>query len=223
MLEAEVLLSLSEVRMPRRTLAILVFFVAAVFAGHVLAGEPKWPPGPFKYLVIDQDVKGVLVEFGRNVRVPVDVSDQVKGRLRGQIEVAPVTAREFLNRLCENYGLVWYFDGAVLHVSAQAETRTEFVSIGRLSPGEASEKLSALGVADARFPMRTTQDSGVMSISGPPPFVSLVRQSLAALTRRSPPVREDDHGDEIRIRVFRGGSATVPSETPVTSGTKSRS
>jgi type III secretion protein C len=160
-------------------------------------------------MVIDQDIKGVLVEFGRNVSLPVDISDQVKGRLRGQL--AMPTAREFLDNLCASYGLVWYFDGAVLHVNTKAEIRTELVSIGRLSPGAVGEKLNALGIADARFPVRSTQDAGVVSVSGPPPFVSLVRQTLTALAP-PPRVKEDNHGDEIRVRVFRGGAVMSPPE-----------
>jgi len=188
---------------------VLVVTAALASVGSAFGGEPQWPVGPFKYMVIDQDIKGVLTEFGRNVGVPIDLSDQVKGRLRGRLAVAP--AREFLERLCESYGLVWYFDGAVLHVSAKAEIRTELVSIGRLSPGEVSEKLNALGIADPRFPVRTTPDTGVVSVSGPPPFLSLVRQTLIALAP-PPPVREDTHGDEIRVRVFRGGAIMAPSE-----------
>ena len=193
--------------MSRRVFAVLLVTAALAPAGAAFALEPKWPAGPYKYLVIDQDVKGVLTEFGRNIGVPVDVSDQVKGRLRGRLAVA--TARDFLDRLCESYGLVWYFDGAVLHVNARAEIRTELISVGRISPGEVSEKLNALGIADPRFPVRSTQDMSVVSVSGPPSFVSLVRQTLTALAP-PPPVREDSHGDEIRVRVFRGGAMLAP-------------
>jgi type III secretion protein C len=192
--------------MSRRGFIALVVTAAVVTAALAPAGtahavEPAWPAGPYKYMVIDQDVKGVLAEFGRNIGVPIDVSDQVKGRLRGRLGGAP--AREFLDRLCESYGLVWYFDGAVLHVNARSEIRTELVSVSRLSPEEVSEKLTALGIADARYPVRSTQDTGVVSVSGPPPFLYLVRQSLKRL---APSVREDNHGDETRVRVFRGGA-----------------
>src|SRR5215471_2351418 len=163
--------------MSTRVFTIPVVIAAlASSVGSTLGLEPQWPVGPYKYMVIDQDLKGVLVEFGRNVGVPVDLSDHVKGRLRGRLGVAP--AREFLDRLCESYGLVWYFDGAVLHVNAKTEIRTELVNIGRLSLDEVSEKLEALGIADTRFAMRSTQDSSVISVSGPPPFVSLVRQTV---------------------------------------------
>jgi len=193
----------TEAGMSTRVFTIPVVIAAlASSVGSTFGLEPQWPVGPYKYMVIDQDLKGVLVEFGRNVGVPVDLSDHVKGRLRGRLGVAP--AREFLDKLCEIYGLVWYFDGAVLHVSAKAEVKTELINIGRLPPGQVSEKLSALGIADPRYPVRTTPEVGVISVSGPPPFMSLVRQTLTAMAL-PPPVREDTHGDEIRVRVFRGG------------------
>jgi type III secretion protein C len=211
---------ISEARMPRRVLTGSIFIAALTCAGVAFAADPSWPPGPYRYLVVDQDIKGVLIEFGRNVGLPVDVSDQVKGRLRGQL--ATTAAGEFLRSLCESYGLVWYFDGTVLHVNAKTEVRTELVNIGRLPPGEAEEKLKALGVSDVRFALRTTPDAGVVSISGPPPFLSLARQTLTALVRRlPPPAREDTGNDEVRVRVFRGGATPMPSGVEATGRAKS--
>lgn len=206
--------------MSRLVLTGLIFVAALTSAGVAFAANLSWPPGPYKYLVIDQDIKGVLTEFGRNIGLPVDVSDQVKGRLRGQL--ATTTAGEFLRSLCESYGLVWYFDGTVLHVNAKTEMRTELVNIGRLPPGEAAEKLNALGVSDGQFPLRTTPDTGIISLSGPPPFLSLARQTLATLVQRLPPPAREDTGDnEVRIRVFRGGTTPMPSGVEVVGRTRS--
>src|SRR5262249_11295958 len=144
----------------------------------------------------------------------------VKGRLRRQLSTT--TAREFLDALCENYGLVWFFDGAALHVNAKTEVRAELVSIGRMPPGEVAEKLNALGISDTRFPVRATEDTGVVSVSGPPPFLSLARQALTALARRFPgPAREEGGSDDIKVRVFRGGVTPDSFDGPVVSA-KSR-
>ena len=182
-----------------------VFIAFAVLAGVLPASslEPKWPTGPYRYLVIDQDVKEVLVEFGRNIGVPTRVSDQVSGRMRGRLPVT--SAREFLNLLCERNGLVWYFDGAVLNVGAETEVKTELVNIGSTPAGELLAKLDTLGIADPRFPVRTTHDAGIISVSGPPAFISLVQQTLAAMTKSAaqPPREGDLHPG---VRVFRGGA-----------------
>ena len=66
---------------------------AALTAAAILIGtpqvaaamDPKWPPGPYKYVVIEQELKDALIEFGRNINVPVKVSDEVKGKLRGDV------------------------------------------------------------------------------------------------------------------------------------------
>lgn len=159
-------------------------FVLAALSGLVApasALEPKWPPGPYKYLVIDQDVKDVLSEFGRNIGVPVDVSNEVTGRLRGRLPM--VTAKDFLDQLCASYGLVWYFDGSTLHVNTKSEVKTEVIDIGRLPSKPLTARLTALGIADPRFPVRSTPHGGVVSVSGPPSYIALVRQTLTAMAR----------------------------------------
>ena len=197
-----------------KPLAAALIVVAGLMA-PARSSEPKWPDGPYKYLVIDQDIKDVLTEFGRNIDVPVEVSNQVKGRLRGQLPV--VTARDFLNKLCESYGLIWYFDGATLHVSAKSEVKTELINIGRLPVQNLTDQLNTLGIADPRFPVRSTPDGGVISVSGPAPYIALVRQTLTAMARAaSPVVREEKSDDEIRVRVFRGSTSEL--SRPATHG-----
>lgn len=165
----------------RKLLPFLVIAALTGLIGSVQALEPKWPPGPYKYLVIDQDVKDVLIEFGHNIGVSVDVSEQVKGRLRGRLPV--VTAKEFLDKLCESYGLVWYFDGSTLHVNTKTEVKTELIDIGRVPSKQLTTRLTALGIADPRFPVRGTPNGGVVSVSGPPSYIALVRQTLTAMAR----------------------------------------
>ena len=51
-----------------------VLMAAAILIGMPRAAaalDPKWPPGPYKYVVIEQDLKDALIEFGRNINVPV--------------------------------------------------------------------------------------------------------------------------------------------------------
>lgn len=166
-----------------RLLPKALFVLAALsgLVGPASALEPKWPLGPYKYLVIDQDVKDVLSEFGRNIGVPVDVSNEVTGRLRGRLPM--VTAKDFLDKLCDSYGLVWYFDGSTLHVNTRSEVKTELIDIGRLPSNQLTARLTALGIADPRFPVRSTPHGGVVSVSGPPSYIALVRRTLTAMAR----------------------------------------
>ena len=187
--------------MPMKIVSAVLTAAAIVIGMPQVAGaaDPKWPPGPYKYVVIEQDLKDALLEFGRNINVPVKVSDAVKGKLRG--DLGNGSAEEFFKRLTESHGLVWYFDGSVLHINAATELRTEVIDLGRIQPTDVVSKLTKLGIADPRYPIRTTPGSALISVSGPPPYIVLVRQTLIAMARQVP------QGEDTRVRVFRGSSS----------------
>src|SRR5262245_2477779 len=89
-------------------LAAVLMSLAAPLPGF--GKEPGWLAGPYTYVVLNQEVRQVLLEFGQNMNVPVKISDQVQRRkLRGPLTV--MAAGEFLKTVCDSAGLVWYFDG----------------------------------------------------------------------------------------------------------------
>ncbi|EKF17694.1 type III secretion protein [Nitratireductor pacificus] len=174
-----------------------------------MAAEPRWPEGPYKYIVVDQAVDDVLAEFGRNIGVPVRASGKIRGRVSAGMPQA--TAREFLNDLCTRYGLVWHFDGSVLHVATEAEVRTEVFRLGTNTASGAAERLDALGVADVRFPIRFSRSDNIVSVSGPPSYVDLVQKTLGVNTAQDRSV--DGERKATSVRVFRGRSAEAQSFT----------
>ena len=197
--------SLPNMRLQRLIFAVALIAIALISNNPARSAEPKWPPSPYKYIVIDQELRDVLTEFGRNIGVHTSISPAVTGR-RVRSEFAVVGAREFLQRLCGSHGLVWYFDGTVLHINVESEIRTELITLASVRSDNLVDRLNALGVADSRFAIRITANTSVVSVSGPPPFLSLVRQTVAALEKSMAPlpIREVTDGDEKRVRVFRG-------------------
>jgi type II secretory pathway component GspD/PulD (secretin) len=178
----------------------------AVSCDQAQATEPGWPKGPYKYVVIDQDIRDVLVEFEQNTKVAVSLkmSDAVKGRVRGPLPI--VTAEEFLNKtICESHGLVWYFDGKVLYINANSEIESSLIDIGRVRPQELVDSLVELGYADMRYSIQATA-AGLVRVTGPPPYLSLLRQTVAAMMRSPPPPPAlDKVPDDPRVKVIRGG------------------
>ena len=65
--------------MPLKIVSVVLTAAAVLIGMTQVAGalDPKWPPGPYKYVVIEQNLKDALIEFGRNINVPVKVSDEV--------------------------------------------------------------------------------------------------------------------------------------------------
>ena len=52
-------------------------------AAPVAAMEPSWPVTPYDYVVVDQDLRTVLLQFGANIGTRIALSDQVGGRVHG--------------------------------------------------------------------------------------------------------------------------------------------
>jgi len=187
------------------TVSAVCLGVLLLAAGPAQGLEPQWPAGPYRYIVLDQDVRDIVAEFGRNLNITIKVSEKVNPRrIRGRLPASG--AKEFLNRLCESYGLVWYYDGAVLHISDSSEVRTELVDLGTVSPSSVNERLRSLGIVDSRYQIRSTQDARLLSVSGPPPYLALIRQTVAVVQKAGRPsnIREDSDGDDKSVRVFRG-------------------
>ncbi|MCJ8141074.1 hypothetical protein [Falsirhodobacter halotolerans] len=188
---------------PSRGLAPLLATLTAFACGP--AAAQVWADRPYDYVVLDQDIRTTLQEFGRNMGVSVQLTDAVRGRVRGRVEGE--TAGDFIETLARTHGLVWYDDGAVLNVSAAREFATHLVSAGDLNAEAALRQMRDLGLVDDRFTLRATEGGGVISVSGPPAYVTMVedfvrnqRPALAAA------------GDDPRVRVYRGrvGIEDVP-------------
>lgn len=209
-------------RLERRALCAIAAFAAAVTLGAAQAepGRPADPALPiagadqpvaawelrsFDYAVIDQELRDLLSEFGRHVGLAVTVSDQVRGRVRGRLP--PLPPRLFLERLAAVHGFDWYVDGTTLHVSAAAEARSLLLDLNQVAPAALEAALRQLGVLDARWPLRAANGgTNLALVSGPPRYVALVEQTLAALVRRprQPDGSAQPQTAPVNIRIFRG-------------------
>ena len=90
----------------RVTRAVLcrIPLIAALSATPAMAAvEPVWPSGPYSYVVLDQDLRDVLQQFGINAGLRLALSDKVQGHVHGPLPSAP--ARQFLDSLTQQFGL----------------------------------------------------------------------------------------------------------------------
>jgi type III secretion protein C len=161
------------------------------------AAEPEWPDGDYKYLVVDQSVRDALTEFGRNAGVAVQMGPKIKGRMTASVPQG--NARDFLEWVCNRYGLVWYFDGSTLHISNETENRTEVVKLDDEALDGIGQRLDSLNIVDPRFPVRIEREQKAASISGPPAYLALVKKTIDTFTPT-----ESAPGGTATVRVFRG-------------------
>ncbi len=175
--------------------------------------ELALPTSPYSYTVLDQDLAAALREFGNNLNIRVNVSLEVKGRIRGRMpDLAP---REFLEHLTNLYNLQWYYDGLVLYVSDAHEAQSRVLVLTPITFDAFRSALDSLNISDERYVVNAAPGDGVVFASGPPRFVALVEQTLKGLiaeaqARQHPATVEKPR--ESALMLFRGSSSMVVRE-----------
>ena len=103
-------------------LSSLVRCRIAVLAAALLAWQPAhaqaqaaWPKAKFDYVAQKQDLRQVLRDFAANMRVQLDLADEVEGSVTGKFDMPPPV---LLDLLGSYHHFNWYFDGAVLYVGS---------------------------------------------------------------------------------------------------------
>lgn len=158
------------------------FTLSLLVALPLHASELNWREQPFRYYADNDSLKELLNNFGANYRVSVSVSDKVNDRVSGRF--TPEDPAQFLDYLAQVYNLMWYFDGAVLHVYKATETRSQLLQLKLLTARELRSTLISTGIWDSRYGWRASENKGLVYLAGPPRYVDLVVQIAEALESR---------------------------------------
>lgn len=182
------------------SLAKILFCLLALLPLSVEAqDDPTWFSEPYAYVLVEQDVRAALTEFGHNLGLIVVLSDKVRGKSRSTVRGE--TAGDFLNQLCNTNGLGWYFDGNVLYLNADDEIATRlFKGNPGLDLDQLRGYLGNLDVYGKQLSMRPSPDGDELFVSGPPPYLNMIQQHIDHQPRPvvAPVARERG------MRVFRG-------------------
>jgi type III secretion protein C len=142
---------------------------------HAAAAEMKLPSGPYPYVVVQQDLPSILKAFEQNLGIKVSVSSKVKGL------VPAMSAQDFLDYICKSYNLDWYYDGAILYISASSEESTRFIQLGGFTYATLIEAMKKLSLIDSRFTLKPGPEGKSVIVTGPPRYVDVTIQILASL------------------------------------------
>jgi type III secretion protein C len=177
----------------------------AAASGSAVAAELRLPEGDYPYNIVEQDVKVVLREFGQNVGVRMQIGPKVQGMVRGKLP--PLTAKAFLEHLCRVYGLDWYFDGHVLHITPADESGMRVVKLGQVKYDKLMNSMKESEFFDARFAITPTTDGKSITLAAPPGYVALIEQNIAALNAETAPPPVVVPRD--KVTVYRGGEVSI--------------
>lgn len=179
------------------------FALLALWAlGSVCAAEAPsgrqipWQVPQWTLVARGMDLCEALNSFAVAEGMSVVISPKVKGTLSGDFREVP--AGEFLNRLATLHNLTWYYDGAALYIYSAGEIETILANLSYMKAEEVRQMLLELGVEDARFPIKTTQNGEIIMVSGPPRYVALI----AEMIQRADRLREERTFTQVETRLF---------------------
>lgn len=161
----------------------------------------------YPYVVIEQDLKDVLLELGRNLGIATQITKSVRGVVRGGTQPNE-TADAFLRRLGSAHDLVWFLDHDTLLVSTQQENKTESVSVPQMDAAQRRQLAQEWSDKGAGVHVALDERSGRLLVTGPASFHERMASTLA-VAQKAPALRSG-----MGVTVYRGGAGpqevTVP-------------
>jgi type III secretion system YscC/HrcC family outer membrane pore protein len=176
----------------------------AAHATHALGAQPGWNGNRFVYATNGSSIADALNVFAAGQHVPVRLSGNVEGVVSGRFAMPP---ERFLDTLTASFGLVWYYDGAVVQVSRASEKRSIAIRPHYMPAGALFSSLTHAGVVDTHFPLRLDSRAGTVAVTGPPGYVERIRAAGQRF--------EDDTRARTRttVRIVRLGVAVAADRT----------
>ncbi len=145
----------------------------------VFAGDPDFGSAPYPYIIKDQELGQVLTEFGINMKYKMVINAALTQKVTGAVSTA--NPREFIDSLCRQYSVDWYYDGLALYFTPESDTVTRFVKLENVPYATLKKELDRQGLSTSRFTIKPAQGNKLISVMGPPRFQEVVGQTLTAL------------------------------------------
>jgi type III secretion protein C len=182
---------------------------ASVAVMHAQAAPLDWLGNRFVYVTNGSSVAEALNVFGAGQHIPVRIDGYVEGVVSGRFSMPP---QRFLDMLGKSYGLVWYYDGAVLQVSPASVQKSIAIRPHFLSASALRGALEQAGLTDSHFPLTVDDTLHTVDVLGPATYVERIRAAAERFER--------DAGKRVRttVRVFRLTVANAADETRVIDG-----
>lgn len=173
--------------------------LTALLASVAVQAEPlDWPQEPFHYVAQGESLRDLLGNFAANYQGAVVVSDKVRDQVSATFEQPDPEA--FLEQVAVLFNLVWYYDGAVLHVDKSSEMQTRLVHLENVREPQVRTALQEGGGWTSRFAWRAAADGRLVYASGPPRYLDRVEQTVKALEQQA--VLQDALGGSLSVEVI---------------------
>ena len=168
--------------------------------------EPSWPDDAISVQVQEQPLETFLRDFFAANDMTVLVSDTVSGRISGKFNAAP---RKVFSDVVKAYGLLPYFDGAVMHVSMAADVQSRSFEMNSVQLDQVLRALIDQELSDQYQSVLVLRADNSMRVRGAPEFILDVERIVQSVlpdpvvtTPRKVEVVVEQAPNELEFRTF---------------------
>ena len=186
----------------RRLWSLVTPLLLCLFVAMPAASEPvPWRRGNVDLQAANEPLNVFLARIltwqGISASISATVATgRVNGRFRGP-------AQTIFQDLSETYGLTSYFDGSRLHIYSLAENESKLLQLAPADVPRVERMLREMRLEDRSFPLRIDKTEGTLYVGGPPKYVEVVADVVAAVSQAPQGLRQD-----VRIFPLRHARAT---------------
>lgn len=163
---------MKNVRIQSQLIQCLVLAMLCLLTALAQAAEIPFDKREVSLTVREQPIAAFLGDFFGQVDIPVVVSAGVKGAINGNFTgVAEVEFR----KIARSFGLVSYYDGAVVHIYASSETVTRTLNLSSATANKVLKDIQELKLTDTRNSLRATKEGALIAV-GTKRFVEQVEE-----------------------------------------------
>ena len=160
------------------TMKIFIFALLLIVISSVQSRtpQPAWVDYQYGYYSQNKALPEVLSDFAAELKLPIMISPAVSGLVNGDFPT--MKAIDFLSMLARVYRLMWFYDGAVLHVYSTGEIREEIIPMPAERAGDLESAFKEMNVIGTHYHWKIIPKHNRIELSGPPRFIELAEEVM---------------------------------------------
>ena len=168
---------------------IIIFALLLINIGSAQSqpAQPAWVDYQYGYYSQDKALAEVISDFAAELKLPVMISPSVVGVVNGDFPT--MKAIDFLSMLARVYRLMWFYDGAVLHVYGTKEIKEEIIALTDTRIADLENAFTELKVIGTHYYWKMIPNRNRVELSGPPRFIELAQEIIGS--QKDVPSRAD--------------------------------
>lgn len=166
--------------------------VAALAMGRagLEAAELNWSEDPLPGLIVDEALETVLLQLSAHQGVKAIISDALDARVT--LNFQGMTVDQAMDELAMAHQFDWFYDGRAVYFFPISSISQQVLRLEDYDVGRLVGVLEDLALIDRRYPIVGSEDANVALVTGPPQYIALIEQTMAAMVSEDPDENRDE-------------------------------